>query len=262
MRRLWLLLIALAPWSEAATRVASFSPGASRTLMDLGAADEIVAATRWCPLPASHPAPRLCDAFAPDIERLRSARPELVILPRLANPLWAERCRKEGFRTLVLSPESSGSVAADILAIGEALGRRSAAEKLAARLGPTHADEGSRRTAAVIWGGVTAGGESYLAGPLGTFGFTLVPGQGSWNRLDWETLADANPQVIIWVEESPNDGPLVKSESRLSQLAQVTAFKDVKAIRTGAVYVAPSGSEWLPGSGLVSLGAKLRDLPR
>lgn len=262
MRIVCLLALALASWSEAATRIASFSPGATRTLTDLGAGEEIVAATRWCPLPKNHPAPRTCDAFTPDMEKLQSVRPELVILPRLANPLWAERCRKAGFRTLVLEPESSASVAADIISIGEAVGRKPAAQELAARLGPAHLDAGPRRTVAVIWSGVTAGEDSYLAGPLETFGFTLVPSKGSWNRLDWETLAAADPRLIIWVEEASQDGPVIKSEAKRTQLSQVPAVKDVMAVREGSVYVAPSGSEWLPGSGLVSLRARLRDLPR
>lgn len=255
-------LAILAVTAEAGPRVASFSPGATRTLTDLGAAEEIVAATRWCPLPKDHPAPRTCDAFAPDMEKLQSTRPELVILPRLANPLWAERCRKAGYRTLVLEPESPASVAADIIAIGEAVGRKPAAKELAVRLGPAHLDADPRCAAAVIWSGVTAGEDSYLAGPLSTFGFTLVPAKGSWNRLDWETLAAANPRLIIWVEESPQDGPVLKSEAKREQLGQVPALKDVMAVRDGAVYVAPSGSEWLPGSGLVSLRARLKDLPR
>lgn len=262
MRIVPLLVLALASWSQASTRIASFSPGATRTLTDLGAGDEIVAATRWCPLPAEHPAPRHCDAFAPDMEKLQSTRPELVILPRLVNPLWAERCRKAGYRTLVLEPESSASVEADIIAIGEAVGRKPAAKELAAKLGPAHLDAGPGRTAAVIWSGVTAGEDSYLAGPLRTFGFTLVPAKGSWNRLDWETLAAANPRMIIWIEESSQDGPVIKSEIKRVQLSQVPAVKDVMAVREGSVYVAPSGTEWLPGSGLVSLRARLRDLPR
>jgi len=257
-----ILVAALSAAADGATRVASFSPGATRTLTDLGATDEVVAVTRWCPLPEGHPAARTCDAFAPDMERLRAARPDVVILPRLANPLWAERCRKEGFRTLVLSPESADSAAADILAIGEAVGRKPAAKGLAAQLGPAYDDASPRRTVAVIWSGVTAGEDSYLAGPLRTFGFTLVPAKGSWNRLDWETLADANPQLIIWVEESPKDGPVVKSAARLSQLSQVPAVKDVRAVREGSVYAVPSGSDWLPGSGLAGLRLRLGDLPR
>jgi len=92
MRR-WLATLTLLGTAWLATaapeRIASYSPGATRTLVDFGAADKIVAATRWCPLPAAHPAVRDCDVFNPDLERLLRAKPDLVILPRTSNPLWA-----------------------------------------------------------------------------------------------------------------------------------------------------------------------------
>jgi len=262
MRTLLIWLAGCLTLSAGGRRIASYSPGATQTLLDLGCAEEIVMATRWCPLPKDHPAARDADVFLPDLERLLKTGPDLVILPRVANPLWAERCAKAGLRTLVLHRESPDSVSQDINAIGEAVARKPAAKELAAKLGPTHLDAGPRRTVAVIWSGVTAGEDSYLAGPLRTFGFTLVPAGGSWNRLDWETLAAANPRLIIWVEESSRDGPVIKSETRRAQLSQVPAVKDVIAVREGTVFVAPSGSEWLPGSGLVNLRARLRDLPR
>ena len=77
-------------------RIACYSPGATQTLIDLGCATEIVAATPWCPLPKTHSATRDCDVFQPDLERLLLKKPTLVILPRMANPLWAARCARAG----------------------------------------------------------------------------------------------------------------------------------------------------------------------
>ena len=256
-------VLALAAATLAAgPRIASFSPGATRTLADLGVTDDIVAATRWCPLPPAHAAARTCDAFAPDMERLKAARPDVVIVPRTANPLWPERCRKEGFVTLVLSPESPDSVAADIRMIGAAVGRAEKAESLAALLGPTHADAGPRRKIAVIWGGVMAGPQSYLAGPLRNWGFILGPDRGSWSRLDWEELAAADPDAIVWIEESEKDGPLSPSLQKLALLRQMPVLEKVRAVRNGSVYAGPSGSEWLPGSGLTASRQKLSGFPR
>ena len=57
MRR-WLATLALLGAAVLAVaapeRIATYSPGATRTLVDFGAADKVVAATRWCPLPATH----------------------------------------------------------------------------------------------------------------------------------------------------------------------------------------------------------------
>ena len=97
MRRLWFLLCGFAAavcGAEPPQRIASYSPGATQTLVDLGCGPRLVAVTRWCPLPPTHPAVRTCDAFNPDLETLLQAKPDLVVLPRLANPLWAERCAK------------------------------------------------------------------------------------------------------------------------------------------------------------------------
>ena len=99
----------------------------TQTLLDLGCAEEIVMATRWCPLPKDHPAARDADVFLPDLERLLKTRPDLVILPRMANPLWAEKCAQAGLRTIVLHAEARNSVRKDIRLLGEATGRGQAA---------------------------------------------------------------------------------------------------------------------------------------
>ena len=62
-------------------RIASYSPGATQTLLDLGCSAEIVMATRWCPLPKEHPAVRDADVFLPDLEKLLTTKPDLVIIP-------------------------------------------------------------------------------------------------------------------------------------------------------------------------------------
>ena len=74
---LWLCfgLCATLLGAEGPQRIASYSPGATQTLLDLGCRERIVAATRWCPLPPSHAAARTCDAFNPDLETLRLAKP-------------------------------------------------------------------------------------------------------------------------------------------------------------------------------------------
>ena len=79
--RAWLLWCVTCLSSVAGERrIASYSPGATQTLLDLGGGAEIVMATRWCPLPDDHPAARSADIFLPDLERLLLAKPDLVII--------------------------------------------------------------------------------------------------------------------------------------------------------------------------------------
>ncbi len=262
MRR-WLATLALLGAAVLAVaapeRIATYSPGATRTLVDFGAADKIVAASRWCPLPATHPAARDCDVFNPDLERLLRAKPDLVIVPRTSNPLWAERCRGAGLKVLVLAPESATCVLADIRLIGEALGRSpeqiqrvtQSLERIPALL---------PRKLLIVWDGMMAGPDSYLGLPMRGAGFTSALKKGSWVKLDWETLVHAEPDVILWVESTSLDGPIVFSAKRQVEMSQVSLVKGLKCINADLIFETSSGSQWLPGSGLAQLGPKLSEL--
>jgi ABC-type Fe3+-hydroxamate transport system substrate-binding protein len=260
-RLLGLTLLALGALARAAApeRVACFSPGATRTLVDFGATDKIVAATRWCPLPVGHPAARDCDVFNPDLERLLRTKPDLVILPRTTNPLWAERCRGAGLKVLVLAPEAGASVLLDIQLIGEALGR--SPEEIHRLTRPLEGIPAQLpRKLLILWDGVMAGPDAYLALPMRAAGFKPALAKGSWVKLDWETLAQANPDVILWVESQPTDRPLVLSEKRSTEMLQVALVKELKCIKAGLVLETSSGSQWLPGTGLIEIVPKLREL--
>lgn len=229
-------------------RVASYAPGATRTLIDLGCAEEIVMATRWCPLPREHPARRDADVFQPDLERLLQAKPDLVVLPRMANPLWADKCAKAGLRILVLHAEARDSASRDILQLGQAMRREENARKLAAELTAP-----SRRTAKriiVIWDGVMAGPESYLAEPLAAAGFASALSAGSWIKFDWELVATQRPDALLWVQNSGADGLLAPSPPKTAEARQIPAIRELTCVREGRIYVVNNSGNWLPGSGL------------
>lgn len=239
-------------------RLASYNPGATRTLVDLGAAADIVMATRWCPLPKEHPAARDADVFLPDLERLLNTRPGLVILPRMTNPLWAEKCAKAGLRTLVLSPESADSVRTDILALGAATGRSETARRLADQLGAR--PDGPTRSLLVVWEGVMAGPESYLAGPMAAAGWHSALPAGAWPKFDWERLSAAKPDAVLWISNAPADGVIVESQEKNREMSRRPLVRDLPCIRNGRVFQVENRSNYLPGSGLCNTIAELTRL--
>jgi iron complex transport system substrate-binding protein len=260
LRALLLLLswAAVASGADSPTRIASYSPGATQTLLDLGVGERIVAATRWCPLPKTHPAARSCDAFNPDLETLLQTKPDLVILPRLANPLWAERCERAGLRVLVLRPESATSAQQDIASIAQATGRETAAKPFTEKTS-TH-KAGQPKTLLVIWDGMMAGPDAYTAWPLKQAGFVSPLPQGAWIKLDWETLLKAAPDAILWVESAPENQTIALSEKHLAELSEVVGVKELKSVKSKRVYTTQSGSDWLPGTGLTRVAEKLQTI--
>ena len=259
IRQLVLMLFCFS-WAGAAEplRIASYSPGATQTLNDLNCASQIVAATKWCPLPAQHSASRDCDVFNPDLEKLLQKKPTLVILPRLANPLWAERCRQAGLNVLVLSPENKNSVADDIRLIGKAVGQETLANDLILALEKNRS--ASAKKLLVIWDGMMAGKNSYLAGPLEKSGFELPFPDSTWIKCDWEMIARFNPDVILWINNNPVDGPITLSAERLSEFGELPAVREVNAVKNKKVFSTNSGCNWLPSSSLFNACSKMNKL--
>jgi ABC-type Fe3+-hydroxamate transport system substrate-binding protein len=248
MRTLILWLATCLTPSAAELRIASYSPGATQTLLDLGCSAEIVMATRWCPLPKDHPAARDADVFLPDLERLLRAKPGLVVIPRMANPLWAEKCAKAGLRTIVLNAESQDSVRKDIALLGEATGRTEAAKAIVGLLATR--PPGPQKKIIIVWDGVMAGPESYLAEPLAHAALRSGLSQGAWVKFDWELLAATDPDVVLWIQNAETNGPLEAYPEKKAEMSQIPAIKDLTCVKNGQVFKVKSGSNWLPGSGL------------
>jgi ABC-type Fe3+-hydroxamate transport system substrate-binding protein len=251
MRLLLVWFLSLGVLESADNRIASFSPGATQTLLDLGCSAEIVAATRWCPLPKEHPASRTCDVFQPDLEKLLLTKPTLVILPRMANPLWADKCTKAGLRTIVLHPESKTSCSQDIQLLGEATGRTEAAEKYSALLKSRPAQPGKKII--IVWDGVMAGPESYLAEPMAVAGFISALPRGSWVKFDWELLTAARPDAILWIQNNGANSPIADSPDKVTEMAKIPSVKDLPCLKARRIYQGMSGNNWLPGSGLTKI---------
>jgi ABC-type Fe3+-hydroxamate transport system substrate-binding protein len=260
MRSLFLWIATCLTLSAGGHRIASYSPGATQTLLDLGCAEEIVMATRWCPLLKDHPAARDADVFLPDLERLLRTKPDLVIIPRMANPLWAEKCAKAGLRTIVLNPEAKDSVSKDILLLGEATGRPDAAKKIAAPLANRPAT--TTRKIIVIWDGVMAGPDSYLAEPLAAAGLKSALTRGSWIKFDWELLVTAKPDAVLWIQNSGSASPITTSPEKALEMARIPGVRDLSCVKNGHVYQVNSGSNWLPGSGLTKIPSELFSIRR
>ncbi len=232
---------------EPVQRIASFSPAATRILVDLGCAEQVVSATRWCELPQGHPATRTCDAFEPDLEALLKSGATLAILPHLANPLLANRIRSAGIHTVILSEESPESPAEDIRILGETTGRLSECKKLLAKRGVLKKEPCGKRVL-IIWDGVCAGPLSYLSWTIRAAGAEPAPLQGSWPAWDIEDVVRSKPDTVIFLQ---TDGP-VKAETdkiNLEKWRSLPGLKSTPAAQTGTIFHLKPNSDWLPASG-------------
>lgn len=243
---------------EARQRVASFSPAATRILVDLGAADRIVAATRWCELPPGHRAARTCDAFEPDLEALRASGAEVAVIPRLADPRLAARIRSVGLHAVVLAAESPDSPAKDIATIAQATGLDDAGRTLLAARERTH-PEATKRRVLIIWDGSCAGPASYLAWVIHAAGGEVALADGAWPQWDIELGARAQPDLVLFLRKEGPAEAAVDHET-LRRWRESPGLRTTPAAQAGCIYHVKSGSDWLPASGLPRAAESLRDL--
>lgn len=245
---LWVMaLCALVHADEPTQRIASFSPAATRILADLGCTKQIVSVTRWCELPDGHSATRTCDAFEPDVEALLKSGATLAVLPRLANPLLANRIRSAGIHTTVLSEESPESPAKDIHILGEITGRLSESKKLlAARTVFKNAPSGKR--VLIVWDGVCAGPLSYLSWAIRAAGAEPAPLQGAWPTWDIEEVVRSKPDIVIFLQTS---GPakVELDKMNLEKWGNLPGLKSTPAAKNGSIFHLKPNTDWLPASG-------------
>ncbi len=242
-------------------RIASLSPAASRIMLDLGAGDQLILATQWCELPSQHSAAREADAFTPDLERLIKLKPDLVVLSRLANPLLAERLRSLKFPVLILSAEAPDSPATDIHLLGQRLGKDAAAQRLldARRLTKPLAHDAPRLL--IVWDGVCAGPQSYLAWVATASGYRLASLDGAWPEWDREQVGRSQPDVVLYLTRDGSE-TVGLDDAKLGEWRSDPALRLTNAALKGSVWKTRARSIWLPASGLPEAADLLRAVPK
>jgi ABC-type Fe3+-hydroxamate transport system substrate-binding protein len=107
-----------------------------------------------------------------------------------------------------------------------------------------------------------AGPDAYTTPVLKQAGLKSPLQAGTWVKLDWELLVQANPDAILWIDSKPENTPISPSQSRQKELSQIIVVKELKSVKTSQIYATTSGSHWLPGSGLILASDKLTELSK
>ncbi len=109
---------------QAHRRIVSLNPTTTELVFALGAADRLVGRSRWDVFPAEARAvPDVGDALRPNIERVLSVQPDLVVMYESPENVTAvERLRSAGINVLVLRIDLLAQLRAAIDTLGVLLG--------------------------------------------------------------------------------------------------------------------------------------------
>jgi iron complex transport system substrate-binding protein len=238
-------------------RVVSLAPSLTEIVFLLGRQEILAGVTRYCNFPpAAASLPKVGGVSDPDVERVVSLAPDLVLCTTDGNPREKVRALEEiGIPCFAVSPQDLDAVFAAIRRMGvllsaaargeeEAAGLRRRAERARA------AARGAGRSAPRVLFAVST--SPIIAAGAGTFMDELVRLSGGSNvaaglsgrypRLSVEDLVALRPDVVFvagmaGVERFPED---------------VTRWKEVPAFRDGAVVTLDGDIVTRPGPRLVA----------
>jgi len=238
-------------------RVVSLAPSLTEIVFLLGKGELLAGATRFCNHPtAASSIPRIGGVTDPDVERIVSLSPDLVLCTTDGNPRGrVEALEEMGIPCFAVAPQDIPGVLASVERLGALLGdpRRGRAEaaSLGGRVQSVRAAANRGGGAAPLALFVVSTSPVIVAGK-GTFMDELLRLAGARNaassfrsrypRLSLEELVAARPDVIFvagmkGVERFPPD---------------VTKWKEIPAFRNGAVFHVDGDLVTRPGPRLVS----------
>lgn len=236
-------------------RIVSLSPNATATLNALGISQELVGATRYCPIPAGAQPKIIGGVIDPSAETILALRPDLLVCAALRDKSFRERMTRYGIYTVELFPESYENLKRDVALLGEKTGRRERAEKILQRW--SDAENSVRESLArkplprkprvlITWGDVVAGRKSYLDSLIRLCGGENAAPQTArtWPGLPKEAIIAARAEILICV--LPNGPKQISAARELSDsMKGNSAYTLIPAIQRGNVFSVDENSRLL-----------------
>ena len=233
--------------NDPALRVIALAPAATSILIDIGAADHLVATDTWSTrLPDAPKGLPAFDMMQPDVERIAALKPDILLVSGMTeagsgvNPFK----RLEGPRTRVVVMKTSADlagIAKDVETVAALVGREKEGEKAVERMVEAAEKIGAvartipedrRRT--VVFEIESApwiysfGKGVYLDDLLSRAGaVNAFAGESGWIAVSAEAVARANPDVIL--TNVAGDDPVAEIRGR-------PGWGALKAVREGRVY--------------------------
>ncbi|MEA3560988.1 MAG: cobalamin-binding protein [Candidatus Omnitrophota bacterium] len=230
--------------AEESLRIVSLTPSITEILFSLELGNNIVGVSSWCNYPPPALSKKKVGSFSqPNIEKIISLKPSLVLLTGLEQQPTAEKLKKLGLNFLVVYPSDVKGLFSSIREIAKATGSQRKAEQLISKINQrldkikakiSLIPEEERKTVFIeIWHSpiITAGAGSFLselvelAGGINIARDTLRP----YSRFSAEAVILRNPDCIIL-------GYMVKGDPRLDWIGQRTGWENIPAVKNNMVF--------------------------
>ena len=218
--------------AQPARRIVSLAPHLTEQLFAIGAGDLIVATTDFADFPdAAKGLPRVARAHSVDLERVRAARPDLIVVWGSGfPPATIDAVRRLGIPTFVSEPARLADIATSMDRLGTLTGR-SADRTVAAfnsKLASLRERYRGRREVRVfyqVWSDplMTLGGRHLVSEAIGLCGGRNVFADLTpiAPRVSTEAVLGANPELIVTAEPAARPSGALAAWQRFERIDAV-----------------------------------------
>jgi len=248
--------------------IVSIAPSATEILFAIGAGDRVVADTTYCDSPpAAAKLPKIGGYINPDVEKILSLSPDLVLGARGTPTAMFNQLQSLKLTVAAIDEEDSiDQVFDSIRLIGQVVGENQHAAALVGKLKQRRAAVVARtakltaeQRPRVLF--VFTPGDLYSAGK-GSFideiirlggGVNIAAKTNSpWPQLSMETVVADDPQVILVLNGSMGgkQQPLT-SAAALARFRALPRWAAISAVKNGRVYALDDDALTLPGPRLI-----------
>ncbi len=236
-------------------RTVSLAPVVSELMHSIGAFHNLVGISAYAD---THGAklPSIGTTYSPDWEKIAALSPDVAILPAIADKSVEKRLTQCKIKCVYLHPEGLKNIPRDIVLLGEIFNRQPQAYKLAADFDklfpPTpapHQQPVKRPRTVFIFGGISAGKNSYVSDILNSFGFENIADKigKPWVILPREFVVRENPEAVFAAASSESE----KAEI-LHALGRDKAWKNTSAVKNKKIFFIPYSEIILPNAGVLN----------
>ncbi len=222
-------------------RIVSLAPNVTDALLALGMRDRLAGVSDFCRLPdGGGPVPRIGGMLDPDLETIRSLRPDLLVGSTSGNdPGFATQAAALGVPFYAVHTPDVESVLKSLRDLATALGEPGRGDQLCAalqrRLDAVAGRVGGRtpaRVLFVVWGDplVVPGRTAFLTDALRRAGGSSITADAAaaWPAFDVELAIARAPEVILTTADSRNT---------VDRLERDHSWREVPAVRLHRIHV-------------------------
>lgn len=253
-------------------RIISLSPSATEVLWGVGAFPRVVAVSDYDDFPPEvKDLPKIGGWSNTNLEQVASLKPDLIVLTQSQSPMIKDKLDALGVPVLVVPSYTLADALASITQIGAAVGADDAARKLrdetqnkldAVRAATQNLSRPRvlcvvDRVPGTLRGLYTATKGSFIVELIeAAGGESIAPeASGGFAQIGKEAIATLDPDIIIDMAQSSNDGKLAEDPREVwGELHQV------KAVREGRVYSLHDTSVLHPSQRVADTARKFAEL--